>query len=670
MRRFSPAQAVAALITIFFLALLSACGGSSKSTNPVTKIVLSPTNLSLNEGQVLTLSAQAQNFAGQVVAADITFSSSNTNLVTVTSGGAVCGGKFDSNNIVCSPAGDGQATITATSGSVTATSTVYVHRQVDKVVVTPPPDCTSVNGQPAVSATAFNTSAPGCSVSAPCDITSSVGPFTFGSSDTSLIAPNVTTGVLTAINPGLTSVFASVSGVNSVSAPAVVCPAAVIVVHDAASSNTKFTVAKGATQTVTAEVYDTKGQFIHPTLTWSSSSLGAATVAPGTNGTNNATITGTAPGFASITATCSHPDCNKNLSPMYSWNVATVTVPGTSSTTVYAASTKSVMLVPIATSTNTVGTTITLPNGPNSILSDPAGSKLYIGSDAGLMSVDTGTGAVSTSFVHGKVQSISPDGKFLLVADTNGGTDYINLSTNSLVLSHPFPPVSGVFTPDSKWLLFLSGQTLYRDAASLGSSNFALNYQPTAIDLLAQGSLAFITNNAGHAIDVRSTCDSSDLQTLSSNNPSLVKGLPNGLGAIVADAPAIDVITTPKPSGSCPVVAQNTITGYDLGQGTFTPKQLFLSNDSSRAWIISDLPSVITFDLGLFLPTPIPLANNAIAFNGGITGDGQQVYVGANDNAVHRIDVPSLKDAQQIAPNLKDANGNTVPPDLVAVLPH
>ena len=55
---------------------------------------------------------------------------------------------------------------------------------------------------------------------------------------------------------------------------------------------------------------------------------------------------------------------------------------------------------------------------------------------------------------------------------------------------------------------------------------------------------------------------------------------------------------------------------------------------------------------------------------GGITLDGSQVYVGASDGTVHRIDVISGADVQQIAVNLKDSNGNLAVPNLVTVQPH
>ena len=157
------------------------------------------------------------------------------------------------------------------------------------------------------------------------------------------------TGVFTAENPGSTTIFSSVSGVNSVGVPYLTCPAVSILVHDATSSNTSFSMIKGGTQMLTADVLDSAGQSIQPTLTWASSSNASATVATGTSGNNPATITAEAPGTASITASCSPPNCNNSLPnaappytvyPQYSLNVVTASVSGSTTTAVYAASTQ------------------------------------------------------------------------------------------------------------------------------------------------------------------------------------------------------------------------------------------------------------------------------------------------------------------------------------------
>src|SRR5271166_3407090 len=193
MRRFSVVSFLAALLTAIFLVLLAGCGGGSNSANTtVATIVLSPTNLSLNEGAVGSLSASAQNSAGNIVAADITFSSSNGNIATISSGGLVCAGVWDVNIINCNATlgqgGVGQVTITATSGKATATATIYVHLKVDRIVTNPVSDCTSMGQAVNPSTSAFSTSAPGCSPASPCDITSTVGPIALGSNDLTIVA--------------------------------------------------------------------------------------------------------------------------------------------------------------------------------------------------------------------------------------------------------------------------------------------------------------------------------------------------------------------------------------------------------------------------------------------------------------------------------------------------
>src|SRR5208282_2689669 len=115
--------------------------------NTVVGISLTPTTLSLNEGGVGGLSAVALDSSGGSVAADITFTSSNSGIATISSAGLVCGGLWDANFINCNAtigqAGVGQVTITATSGSITATSTVYVHLKVDRVVTNQLSGCLS-----------------------------------------------------------------------------------------------------------------------------------------------------------------------------------------------------------------------------------------------------------------------------------------------------------------------------------------------------------------------------------------------------------------------------------------------------------------------------------------------------------------------------------------------
>src|SRR5271157_1546291 len=103
MREFCAARIVAALFSVFILSLLPGCSGTNAAnTNTVSKIVLTPTSLSLNPGQVMQIAATPQRSDGTTVVADVSFSSSNTNLVTVSASGFVCAGTWDTNFITCS----------------------------------------------------------------------------------------------------------------------------------------------------------------------------------------------------------------------------------------------------------------------------------------------------------------------------------------------------------------------------------------------------------------------------------------------------------------------------------------------------------------------------------------------------------------------------------------
>jgi hypothetical protein len=877
MQRFSVVRVLAALLTVICLSLLAGCGGGSATTNPVpSTIVLSPTTISLNQGDVATISAIAQNSSGNTIAADITFTSSDPSIATISTGGSICGGIWDSGFIVCNvklgQAGVGKVTITASSGGVSATLPVYVHEKVDRVLVNPLSGCTTMGQVVNASASVFSTSAPGCSPAAPCDITSTVGPIYFSSNDLTIAAsssgiestfssttnsptytsggtisgsagqtcklsnfavggssgidptyssvtnsPTYTSGgtitgsasqtctltdfngvtgasatveltgtntiasgthltvtapgsgatsppttatlsngsatcsgtatVITALTtnsgqgfgvvgamatvaltgqnkiasgthltvtaqgsggtappttatlsngsatcsgtanvitalapsttvtaeaPGATTVFASVSGLNSPGVPYLTCPAVYILVHDASSSNTSFTLSSGGTQALTADVFDANGQYIKPVLTWASSATASFTVVPGTAGDNPATITAVGPGTAYITASCSYPDCNKNVDAQYSLNVATAKVAGGVATTVYAASTNSLSLVPISTSTNTAGTPIALPHLPNSIVSDPAGTTLYLGSSSGLMAVNVSSGAVSTYNVNGTIQAISADGNYLLLSDPSAfSIYYFSVPTLTVPFTQPGETNSSAYTPDSKLNEWLTGNLLGVGFPVAFIASTTLPYLGNALDISGQGGLTYISSSSAQQIHVLATCNRAEVQVpaLTANSPTLIKAIPNGTGALAADSPAIDVVSTGTPTAGCPSSVTNSITSYDLGAGAFNAQQMFMSPDSSAAWIISDLPELLFFDLLNSTGHSIPFTGGAIGYSGGITLDSEHIYVGTSDGTVHRLDVASNSDIQQIAVGLKDPSGNAIAPNLVYVVP-
>jgi len=678
MQRVSVVRVWAALAALFFLITVPACGGGGSVNNTtVAQVILAPTTLSLNQGSVGTLSAIAENSAGSAVAADISFTSGNTSIVTVSPGGLVCAGVWDASFVNCSvvsgQAGVGQVTITATAtaNNVTATMTVYAHERVDQVNAVLGTSCTTMGDTVSITGQAFSTSAPGCSPSAPCNITSTVGPFAFGSNDTSIVTPN-TSGALIAETPGATTVFANVSGVNSVGAPYMTCPVATIQIHSSADSNTSFTLTPGGTQTLTADVYDTAMRYVKPVLTWGSSTTATATIAATGSINNPGTITAVAPGTAYITASCSYPNCNKYVPAQYSQNIVTATVTGNTQARVYAASTNSTMLVPFSVSTDVPDAAITLPATPNSIIADPSGAGVFLGSASGLMVVNS-TGTVTTIAANGTIEGISPDGTYILLSDTVANQlNYVNLVTGTVTQFVSSTTItSDAYTPDSSANEWVMGQTFGFGLQSGLTGTLTLDNAANALDIMAQGGLTYITSASGQLVYVYSTCNQMPQSpALPANSPTLIKAIPNGTGAVAADSPNLDVISTPSLlNAGCPVTTPSTIAPYDLGAGSFTAQQLIMSPDGTRAWLVSDLPAVVTFVLSTHTPTTINLAGGATAFNGGITPDSQHVYVGANDGKVHRIDASSLSDVAQIAVGLKTSSGGATTPNLVSVLP-
>ena len=305
------------------------------------------------------------------------------------------------------------------------------------------------------------------------------------------------------------------------------------------------------------------------------------------------------------------------------------------------------------------------------MVSNSAGTKLYLGSRSGLITVDTVADTASSSTgVPGDRAGHLPGWPIPADIEHRGGRrlslqywlvldhiDAIRCShCRSFYLRQSFGFVPG-------------GQQLYYATILPASTTTNLPYVPNALDLNSQGSLTYVASAAAHAIDIRSTCNQSDQQILAANNPTLVAHIPNGTGAIIADSPAFDLVTNGSIGPGCPPTPASTVNSYNLGGGNFNARQLLFSSDSSHVWLISDLTSVIGFNLSTLAPSTITLANGAQAYSGGITLDGSHIYVGASDNNVHVLDTNTGTDSAQIAVGLKDANGNAVASNLVVVLP-
>jgi hypothetical protein len=377
--------------------------------------------------------------------------------------------------------------------------------------------------------------------------------------------------------------------------------------------------------------------------------------------TSGGLATAVASGTTGITASCAGV-CNIGLAATYS-NVAIGTVAGTSATTIYATGTGTTTLLPIDSGTNTAGTSVTLPSSPNSFLFNRQGSKGYLGSSGGIITLDTATNTVAqnTGF-PGTVVAVSPDGNRVVVAGSNlvtvlGVGSSINTETSG---------ISGVtaaaFLPDSLGAYILAGSTIYfwtpgsfRPIALRGSAN--------DVDFLANGAFAYLAGgSAGTAVTALATCDNSVADTVPTPAvPSLVASLPNAGAVLAVESPAIDVVTPATSLSGCPPPLSDTLNRVDLGAGAFTARQLIVLTDGSKAYVTSNLGELLGLITSGATPFVVALANGANAFTGGSTLDSKTLYVGGSDNNVHRIDTAAGTDAQQISVSFT--------PDLVAVKP-
>ncbi|HKU26610.1 MAG TPA: hypothetical protein VJQ54_14130, partial [Candidatus Sulfotelmatobacter sp.] len=356
MGRFRSCGLSLAVAILCFMGM-SACGGGSKAGPPLFagRVNLTPsTNISMVLGGTLIFTSTVQTVSGTTLNTPITFSSSDTSILNIASNGVACAGHWDAAFTTCTPGSTGVVQVTASAlGSSSIPTYVFVHPAVDSVIVTgvlldgvPVQEpCLSQSQSMTLEAHAFSQGV---------DVTSSVGPFTWSQSNTSVAtltplnnnAYNFPTNQVTATAavPGITHIFASASGVTSTSfqqptyqqtisgtttnSPVLdffaTCEIQNIALEAGAvgSGQTSFSVTKGssaANETIFATVTDIMGNSSLPNtngglvlskipLTWLSSQPGAISV--GSSCSESCQVTLNSPGAASITAACSPPTCN------------------------------------------------------------------------------------------------------------------------------------------------------------------------------------------------------------------------------------------------------------------------------------------------------------------------------------------------------------------------
>jgi len=697
-------------ILIAGLSGLSGCGSSSASgpVQPPASVTISPsTNASMDLGSTLIFSATAHGSGGSPQGNLITFASSNTAVLTISSGGEACAGSWNSltNPITCTPGPAGVAVVTAVSDGVSsAPVTVYVHEHVEKITITPVQGlavpCVSEKQVISYQANAFSRGQ---------DVTSTVGPLTWIQGDPNVVTlqsnlpeQNFNQVEATASQPGLTTLTATAAGVASPPYNFETCPVQSITLQIDGESGTSLTLPKGNSKTIVPTVIDSAGTTITGAkLTYTSSNPAAVTAS--TAGSISTPLVG----GADITVSCTPPTCNIGFTPplpIYANAAVAVRVTPTTTTggqTTNAFATTSgcgaqfgctTFLFPITVPANVLGSGVQLPHTPNSFVFSSDGTKAYLGSDDGLMIMDPSKSPPGISLVTtvtGKVLAVSPDGNLVILSNTSIFPNQVYVFNNASTVAVPVNLlISGAsaaaFSRDGLKAYILAGSNLYVYSTQTALKTVALTSEASDVSFLPVGAFAYLAGGSPNAVTVRTTC-TDDLAVDGNNTPQILptKGAPlavrpllDGSRVLVLDPPGVDIITAnTAPVGCSPTVSDPLPLPFvDFGQGNFAPLDFLTSSDGTRAYVIaSGLEAVLQYDIFGGISSAISLAGNATTVGGDVTLDGTSLYVGGSDAKVNVVSTVSGGDVQQVELPANFFYCTNVPlpcnPDLIRVQP-
>ncbi len=690
------------LLWLSLVAALSvSCGSSSKSTTTpvISQIVITPASLSLNEGDIASISARAVDATGAALSSQptITFSSSDASAATVSPTGSVCAGVWDASFVVCRPGQipSGDVNIIASApgsvagATITASIPVSIHLHIDTITLSAPSvPCVSQNQTLQFTATAFNKGV---------DITSQVSNFNWTIANSQIGSIGSTTGLAVARTPGISNVYAQAAGTMSAPLALVVCAPASIQLSPSAA----LSMNKGDTATLQATVTDTLGNPVEgATLSFSTT---AAAVARATGTVGSVTVSALTAGSFSVVASCTPPNCNSAPTgtisspsgqttaqalgfgfPVYS-NVVPGTVAGTTTTSVFVTGPTMLSNGPanhqlevLNSSTLALQTVVPLPNVANSMMFDQQGQKLYIGSDSGLMSLDPSSNTVTlfsgtisdstVTTVSGKVLAISPDGTKVILSNISNGLVFIVTQNASAQVFHVAGVRSAAFSPDG-FKAFLAGEGgVYDFVVTLHAVGPGAASSTSSVAYLNEGSAAYIS---GITVGAYATCNSQQVGAAAISAGPLVTlqslGAPRVIGA--DDTQWIDL--APVLSGtSCPPSVTTGVSTANILPAC-TPSQIVALPDGSKVFGAGLDPTTCAspgqlpvYDVGSQTSGSIALTTGGIPLGVAATLDSQQLYVGVLNG-----DTATLDFIDPVAGTDKVQVSVPFVPSLVAVWP-
>ncbi|HVZ82480.1 MAG TPA: hypothetical protein VG893_02315 [Terracidiphilus sp.] len=551
------------------------------------------------------------------------------------------------------------------------------------------------------------TSVPVCS--------SAIGVLNYTVGTTSVATINPDTNQITANLPGTTAITGSVAGSGASAGYFSTCPPKSISLA-LANGSTSGTVTQGVQQNLTTTVVDTNGNTITGlTLDYQSTnpleinatSTGAVTASyPGAASVY----------AICQPATCNPAPINEigvgsGTGLSISSNPVDITVPGTASSYMwFGAPGQSQYFVPVELLTGTTGSTVRLPYVPNSMVMDQTGTSLYFGSSRELMVYTTSSNGISKqdTTVPGVVLAVSPNNQTVLINDQQRQVFYLYGAVAGTV-SSTFGGMGtrAAWTPDSKTLYVVdsassgaghsntlyvynvnSGWTTYDLSATGGAENLTLTVPSVGAYLNGSSTVAHTWCPQGTSGDYADLIfypqgdlvnTPTDVLASTTDGAHIIGAAESGGGVTLSD------IGVTIPTTQCSVGSDGTLSPLTIAHTlTQTPVNI---NATSLNALVSSPPAVktgtsvattsLTFLLyngttaGATLPYYQQTAgpNDQLGTLGYITlTNGSQVtapVAGAfspdnslffvstsGDDAIHYISTTTLKDTQQITPNL------------------
>jgi hypothetical protein len=321
---------------------------------------------------------------------------------------------------------------------------------------------------------------------------SSIGTLNYSVSNSSVATINSTNNVITAQQPGTTSLTATIAQSASSAGYFSTCPPASVKIS-LAGGGTKGVVTQGVSQNLSATVLDTNNNPITG-LNLSYESTNPVDI----TATSSGSITATFPGAASVYAVCEPSSCNPTPINEFglngsglplSSNPVSITVPGTTSDFVwFAAPGQSQYFTSIELLTGNPGSTVRLPFVPNSVVMDRGGNDLYFGSSRELMIYSTSSNSLTSqnTSVPGVVLAVSPNNNQLVINDQVRGLFYLYSSSGGAGSTYGGMGVAAAWTPDSNTVYIV-------DSAAAGGAHtnklyvYNINTGWSSYDLTASG---------------------------------------------------------------------------------------------------------------------------------------------------------------------------------------